>query len=153
MPFLPVAGGTLMPIRRSRTLALLLGFMGICAAVLALGYLPLAVTLALGLPGAMGLIHAIKMHALRTHGQSVVAVRCSLAGLACESRSGAWQEVVIQPGGFVSAWLTVVRLDSAQPVLRGRNLVLVPGCMGFDDYRRFRLFLRWMGRKREASTS
>ena len=142
-----------MPIRRSRALALLLGFMGICAAALALGYLPLAASLALGLLGAMVLLHAVQMHALRTHRHAVVAVRCGPTGLACELRSGAWQEVVILSGGFVSAWLTVVRLQSAQPDWSAGYLVLVPGCMNFDDYRRFRLFLRWMGRKREANTA
>ena len=61
-------------------------------------------------------------------------------GARCEDALGRWSDAQVLPGGYVSAWLTVVMLGAGK---RRRALVLPPDAALAEDLRRLRVWLRW----------
>lgn len=131
-------------IKPSRLLALWACMAVAATAAFSLSYLPLAAAAPLC---ALALIFgtlALRLHALRSHQNSVVALRCGAGRMSCQLRSGRWIVGGVLRGGLISTWLTVVsvRGEADRTV---RYVVLMPDAIAVADYRRLRVFLRWSG--------
>lgn len=75
--------------------------------------------------------------------QSIVMLEPRADGrMACLTRRGEWLECVVLPSTYVSPQWTVINLrPQAQ---RGfRPVIIVPGAIAADDFRRLRAWLRW----------
>ena len=126
---------------RILTLWVALGF----AATTALSgcYLPLWAAAAIVLALAVSAASALRLHALRSHSQAVVALRCHSNTIEIRIKSGHWIIGTILPGALVSDMLTVVRIRDKDVAARVRYLVLMPDNVYQEDYRRLRVVLRW----------
>ncbi len=119
----------------------------LCAAVgataaVSVCYLPLAVAAPVCVLALISGAAALRVHALRSHANAVVALRCGAGSLSCQLKSGRWIVGSVLPGGLISTWLTVVRVrDEADRTVR--YVVLAPDAIAAADYRRLRVFLRW----------
>lgn len=111
---------------------------------------------------AAGAIYAIRQHALRLGAHSVLALefgdrtRC-LVGF----RNGAWLHASVAGTSTVSRWLTVINLEvesgakqengktikAEKTIKAGKtvmtHVVIVPGSLDADAYRRLRVWLRF----------
>ena len=93
----------------------------------------------------------LRLHALRVHPSSIIALRCEAAGLAYQLKQGAWIKGQPQTGGLVHPWLTVVRFRDASRPHKIRTLVLLPDALTTENFRRLRVHLVWRHAKNKAS--
>ena len=119
----------------------------VCGAVVATAaasvyYLPLEVAALVGVVALISGASALRVHALRSHANAVVALRCGVGHLSCQLKSGRWIVGSVLPGGLISSSLTVVRVCD-ETDRRGRSVVLAPDAIAEADYRRLRVFLLW----------
>ena len=100
---------------------------------------------------AGALVRDLRRHAWHTAGAAVVALDlredCSVAA---HSREGATQEYQVARSTFVAPFLTVLGLKGEAPP-RARFVLLVPGSLDADSFRRLRVWLlcRCNGRSAE----
>ncbi|HWQ39421.1 MAG TPA: protein YgfX [Burkholderiales bacterium] len=134
-----------MQLKPSRQLVVLLSLAHVLAG-LAAGTLPLAPGVGLLLIGliAGSLIHALRLHALRSAARACVALRVPADAAAAELtlRSGAIVRGRILGDSVVSPLLTVVNIrreDTARRV----SLVLLPDGAPSDALRALRVWLRF----------
>ena len=144
MPSAHASPPGIMPLRPSKILTCWVVFCSVSAATLSLLYLPVWVALAVCLLILGGASAALRLHALKTHTKAVVAIRCDASMLHCQLKSGHWISGPALPGGLISTWLTVVRVKDTSVGSASAFVVLMPDCMGVEDYRRLRVFLRWV---------
>ena len=111
-------------------------------AALSLSYLSLAAAAPVCVLALMSGAMALRLHALRSHENAVVALRCGAGRMSCQLKSGRWIVGSVLPGGLISTWLTVARVrDEGEST--ARYVVLAPDAIAAADYRRLRVFLRW----------
>jgi hypothetical protein len=70
-----------------------------------------------------------------------LAVRAS-GEVALQARDGEWLRGELRDGSFVAPWLTIVRWRPEGRRM-DRTVLLVPGMVGRDEFRRLRILLRW----------
>jgi toxin CptA len=135
---------SIMELRSSRQLALVLGFAHL-GALLVLAMLPLALWLQTG--GAVLLLlsaaHAIRRHALRHGRQAAVALHFTdREQVRVRMQDGSWHAGHVLGSSTVGASLTLLNI-----ALDGRRLpvhvILAADSLAADDFRRLRVWLRW----------
>ena len=136
-----------IPVGPSRMLASWIAVTGCLAAGLSLAYLPLtAALLVCGVVLWQGWV-LMRLHALQSDPDAFTAVRCESDMLSYQLKRGPWISGQILQGGLVTSWLTVVRVrDMADYSKRAKTrvLVLLPDRLNAEDYRRLRVYLRWV---------
>ena len=112
--------------------------------------LPLKATLAVTV--AASFVHCTLKHALLRASRSVVAieVRDQLVA-AVETRKRGWRDARILGSTFVTAGLTALNLRVEGERLT-QHVLLVPGNVAADEFRRIRVLLRWLRHKRDTET-
>ena len=132
-----------MTVAASPGLAMWIVLAGATAAGLSLLYLPWTVAWVVCAVLPLYGWKVLRLHALQQHAASITALRCEPGALGYRLNSGEWLSGNVAAGGLVSRWLTLVRVrDYAEPP-QNRYLVLVPGRLSADSYRRLRVHLRW----------
>lgn len=138
----PSALPGVIAVRRSRLLTLWVWAAVGATAAASFRYLPLGAAALVCVLALISGTAALRVHALRSHANAVVALRCGAGSLSCQLKSGRWIVGSVQPGGLISTWLTVVRVrDEADRT--SLYVVLAPDAIAAVDYRRLRAFLRW----------
>ena len=100
---------------------------------------------------AGAVLRDLRRHAWQTAAAAVVALElredCSVAAL---SREGDWREYQVARSTFVGPFLTVLGLKGEAPP-RARFVLIVPGSLDADSFRRLRVWLlcRCNGRSAE----
>lgn len=138
----PSALPGVIAVRRSRLLTLWVWAAVGATAAASFRYLPLGAAALVCVLALISGAATLRVHALRSHANAVVALRCGAGSLSCQLKSGRWIVGSVQPGGLISTWLTVVRVrDEADRT--SLYVVLAPDAIAAVDYRRLRAFLRW----------
>lgn len=109
--------------------------------------------LALTVVVAVSAIHAIRRHALRQGAHSVVDLEFgNRAHCRVGFSNGNWLQAAVIGTSTVSRWLTVINLEidlekkrqsGKSKITRLIHVVIVPGSMDADAYRRSRVWLRF----------
>jgi len=76
-------------------------------------------------------------------GDSITAIRIDEAGeLVIRLRSGSWRTARLLETSFVSPYLTIVNVRTADSYF-AQHAVLMPDNVSHEDFRRLRVWLRW----------
>ena len=80
--------------------------------------------------------------ALRRGGGAVVAIEIDDDGaLSFQLRRGEWREGMLLGSSFISHYLTILNIKTGGDFF-ARHVVIVPGCLDAEDFRRLRMRLR-----------
>jgi hypothetical protein len=85
-------------------------------------------------------IHAVALRRGR-RGVRAILVRRSHQ-VEVELEGGAWKRGELREGSFVAPWLTIVRWRP-EGARFDRSVVILPGMLPAEDFRRLRVVLRW----------
>lgn len=85
-------------------------------------------------------IHAIAMHRGR-RGAGTILLRRSREIAVC-SDGGLWRSGRVCDGSLVAPWLTIIRWRPDDCVF-ARSIVILPGMLDAESFRRLRVILRW----------
>jgi toxin CptA len=121
---------------------------GAMTAIVALDFaLPLKAALALAV--AASFVHCMYKHAFLAAMRSVITIdiRDQLVA-AIQTRKHGWRDALILGSTCVTPVLSVLNLRVDGERLT-RHVLLVPGNVDADDFRRIRVLLRWSRHKRE----
>ena len=132
-----------MSVRPSKILALWVALGLALVITFSTLYLPLWAAVCLGLTALIFAVPALRVHALKSHPDAVVALRHFGNGIDYQLRSGRWISGTVVPGALVSRWLTVIRIRPVSAGAEHASLILLPDNIEPEDYRRLRVFLRW----------
>jgi toxin CptA len=112
----------------------------------------LPVKAALALLVTASVVHCTYRHAVLRTSQSVVAIEIRDQFVAAiETPKHGWRSARILGSTFVTSALTVLNLRVDGERLT-RHVVLVPGNVDADEFRRIRVLLRWLRLRQEADT-
>lgn len=110
--------------------------------VIWLAPVPVWVSAVVTLAIAVSLIHALAREAALQSAGAIVALEITELGrIAFKTRGGEWQDCELLGSSYVSPWLTILNLKSRGA--RVRHVVLVPGNIEPQQFRRLRTWLRW----------
>lgn len=102
---------------------------------------PANAALATAIVGSLGV--TLLRFAFLKSGGSITAIRIEGAGeLAIRLRSGSWRTARLLETSFVSPYLTILNLKTDDSYF-ARHAVLMPDNVSSEDFRRFRIWLRW----------
>jgi hypothetical protein len=105
--------------------------------------LTLAVRGAVSLWIAASAIEAVGRIACRRGPRAAGAFRVQLSGeIDVLGTTGEWRSGAVQSGSFVAPWLTIVRWRPARARF-DRTLLVLPGMVDRETFRRLRVLLRW----------
>jgi toxin CptA len=89
---------------------------------------------------ALNAIHAIALRRGRRGVRALILRRSREIEVGLDS--GRWVHGAVRDGSFVAPWLTIVRWRPAGARF-DRSIVILPGMLGAEEFRRLRVMLRW----------
>ena len=130
-----------MNLKPSVQLAMLLASSHAGAVILVL-YLSIPAKIALVILLVIGMIHAIRHHALLARPSSTVFLKIDEGLCQIALKDGSRLRCTVLGSTYVSPWLTALNLkEEGKRFIR--SVVILPDALDSETYRRLRVLLRW----------